>query len=128
MSTPEESLPEKLPYPHLGKLIDHRLTELGMSKAEFGRRIVTSRQNVGQIIEKHSLSTDQLWRISDALGVDFFDLLSDCFRERTRIIGHGDGRWVEFCIRVDEERLVEVFELFDEKVRGLRKITENEGQ
>lgn len=47
-----------------------------MSKAEFGRRICTSRQNVSLILRKQSISTIQLMQISRVLDCNFFDYLS----------------------------------------------------
>ena len=63
-------------HPHLGRIIAKMLHQRGMSKAEFGRRIQTSRQNVSLILEKRSFDTDLLWRVGQALEKDFFALLS----------------------------------------------------
>jgi len=63
-------------HPHLGQAIEQRLNELGMTKAEFGRRINTTRQNVALILKKPSLDTELLWRIGIALKKDFFAVLS----------------------------------------------------
>jgi hypothetical protein len=57
---------------HVGKLIEWRLDEMGMTKAEFGRRINTSRQNVNSLLRKPSLDTAYLQKISEALHYDFF--------------------------------------------------------
>jgi|JI10StandDraft_1071094.scaffolds.fasta_scaffold1574758_1 transcriptional regulator with XRE-family HTH domain len=57
---------------HVGNLIERRLEEMGMTKAEFGRRINTSRQNVNSLLRKKSLDTSILQRICDALKYDFF--------------------------------------------------------
>jgi transcriptional regulator with XRE-family HTH domain len=61
---------------HVGKLIEWRLDETGMTKAEFGRRINTSRQNVNSLLRKASLDTAYLQKISEALHYDFFKHLS----------------------------------------------------
>ena len=58
---------------HLGKIIEAKLSEIGMTKAEFGRRIGTSRQNVSLIIGKESFNTEQLAKICEVLRYDFFD-------------------------------------------------------
>ena len=57
---------------HIGRLIEKRIKEVGMTKAEFGRRINTSRQNVNTLLRKESLDTELLWRISEVLNFDFF--------------------------------------------------------
>ena len=62
---------------HLGKMIAERLEEIGMSKAEFGRRIDTSRQNVNTLLRKKDMSVDQLLRISVVLDKDFMAELGD---------------------------------------------------
>jgi transcriptional regulator with XRE-family HTH domain len=65
---------------HVGKLIEWRLDETGMTKAEFGRRIDTSRQNVNSLLRKASLDTAYLQKISEALHYDFFKHLSSASR------------------------------------------------
>lgn len=49
---------------------------MGMTKAEFGRRINTSRQNVNSLLRKASLDTAHLLRIGEALKYDFFQHFS----------------------------------------------------
>ena len=63
-------------HPHLGELIEATLKEMGMSKAEFGRRIRTSRQNVSLILKKKTLDSELIWRIGKVFGEDFFHRLS----------------------------------------------------
>lgn len=57
---------------HIGRLIEEQLEKVGMSKAEFGRRINTSRQNINTLLRRESLDTDLLHNISKVLGHDFF--------------------------------------------------------
>jgi transcriptional regulator with XRE-family HTH domain len=59
---------------NLGLAIEQRINELGISKAEFGRRIGTSKQNVTSILRKQSMDTDSVCRYNDALGCNFFTL------------------------------------------------------
>lgn len=61
---------------HIGSLIEARIKALGMTKAEFGRRINTTRQNVNTILRKHSLDAELLQRISLVLKYDFFKYYS----------------------------------------------------
>lgn len=58
-------------YP-LGQRIAEELEKLGMSKAEFGRRIGTSRQNVNTLLRRNELTTDLLLRICKVLNYNFF--------------------------------------------------------
>jgi hypothetical protein len=57
-------------------MVERRLDEMGMTKAEFGRRINTSRQNVNSLLNKPGLDSALLWRISLALDHDFFHAVS----------------------------------------------------
>lgn len=61
---------------HLGKEIGSRLNELKISKVEFARRIGTSKQNIGRILEKKTMDTANLMKYSEALGCNFFDLFA----------------------------------------------------
>jgi transcriptional regulator with XRE-family HTH domain len=68
-------------HPPLGPIIAQILEEKGMSKAEFARRINTSRQNVSLILKKEHLDTQLLWTICQALDSDIFHPISlalDC--------------------------------------------------
>jgi transcriptional regulator with XRE-family HTH domain len=58
-------------YP-IGNRIAEELEKLGMSKAEFGRRIGTSRQNVNTMLRRNDLNTDLLLRICKVLNFNFF--------------------------------------------------------
>lgn len=62
--------------PHLGQLITETLQLRGMTKAEFGRRINTSRQNVSLILRKQSMDVGLLWKICHVLKIDLFQILS----------------------------------------------------
>lgn len=66
-------------HPALGPIIEKVLAEHGMSKADFGRRIDTSRQNVSLILKKSHFDTQLLWKICDVLDTDLFGLISQSF-------------------------------------------------
>ena len=61
---------------HIGSEIERRLIEMGMTKAEFGRRIITSRQNVSLILQKESMDTAALHKICRVLDHNFFQYIS----------------------------------------------------
>jgi hypothetical protein len=63
---------ESINWPHVGKLIDMELGRLGMTKAEFGRRLGTSRQNVNSLLKKEFLQSDIMAQVSLILGIDLF--------------------------------------------------------
>ena len=57
----------------IGKIIQDRLTEVGLSKKEFARRINCSTQNIFSILERDSLDTQLLIDVSKALDHNFFN-------------------------------------------------------
>ena len=58
---------------HVGKLVEERIFERGMSKAEFGRRMNTSRQNVNTLLRKAIWDVRQLVDASSILKMNFFE-------------------------------------------------------
>lgn len=57
---------------NIGLIIEQRLNELNMSKAEFGRLIGIPQQNVNRILTRVSIDTDKLIEISEVLQYNFF--------------------------------------------------------
>jgi hypothetical protein len=57
---------------HIGSIILAKLTERGMSKTEFAKRVNTTRENVYGIFKRKSLDTELLSKIGTALDYDFF--------------------------------------------------------
>lgn len=57
---------------HIGSMIEDRLKDIGMKKAEFARRIYCSRQNVASILKKRSINSEMLFQISEVLEMNFF--------------------------------------------------------
>lgn len=57
---------------HLGERIAQVLQNRGMSKAEFARRIYTSRQNVNALLRREDISVWQLVHIGKVLDFNFF--------------------------------------------------------
>lgn len=90
---------------HIGKRIEARLIELGMTKAEFGRRILTSRQNVSLILQRSSIQVDLLERVCEVLDFDFFQHFKrpdngKSFRRRGKVF---------FLVEVDQDDLPDSF-------------------
>lgn len=58
---------------HIGNLVEAQIRSRGITKAEFGRRISTSRQNVNSLLHRESWDTHLLIRAGKALECNFFD-------------------------------------------------------
>ena len=58
---------------NIGKIIENKVSEERISKSAFAKRIGLQRQNIDKtVFDKHSLDTDLLVTISEALGHNFF--------------------------------------------------------
>lgn len=70
----------------IGKCIEQRINELGLSKSEFAKKIGVLQPNVGRILESDNIKTDKLVEISNALGFNFFQLYSSNGSEKTTLL------------------------------------------
>lgn len=70
----------------IGKCIEQRINELGMSKSEFAKKIGVLQPNVGRILESDNIKTDKLVEISNALGFNFFQLYGSNGSEKTTLL------------------------------------------
>ena len=59
---------------HIGRAIEKRRIELGISKSEFGRRISVPQQHVNRILERDTMETNKLVKVCKALDFNFFAL------------------------------------------------------
>ena len=59
---------------HVGAEIEKRRVELGLSKSELGRRIGVPQLHVNRILERETLETSRLVKVSEALDYNFFSL------------------------------------------------------
>ena len=59
---------------HVGEAIDKRRTELGLTKSEFGRKIGVPQQHVNRILERETMETKRLVKVSEVLDFNFFSL------------------------------------------------------
>lgn len=53
---------------HIGKMIESRLDDIGMSVAEFGRRIGTSRQNAQNLLKRKHITWDNAIQYNEVLN------------------------------------------------------------
>ena len=51
---------------HIGQAIDKRRNELGLSKSELGRRIGVPQQHINRILERETMETSKLAKVSQA--------------------------------------------------------------
>ena len=59
---------------HVGEAIEKRRIELRISKSELGRRIGVTQQHVNRILERETMETKRLIKVSEALDFNFFTL------------------------------------------------------
>ena len=52
---------------HVGQAIDKRRNELGLSKSELGRKIGVPQQHINRILERETMETSRLIKVSEAL-------------------------------------------------------------
>lgn len=72
---------------NIGLAIEQKISELCLSKSEFGRKIGVPQQNVNRILNKSSIDTEKLILISEVLNYNFFQ---EFVSERNSIIASGD--------------------------------------
>lgn len=76
---------------HVGQAIDKRRNELGLSKSELGRKIGVPQQHINRILERETMETNRLIKVSEALDFNFlFPFLS----ETTSYIGTPCSRFI----------------------------------
>lgn len=105
----------------VGKCIEQRINELGMSKSEFAKKIGVLQPNVGRILESDNIKTDKLVEISNALGFNFFQLYSSNGSEKTTLLNVKTVRQLVFDKGISEIDLAarlgitrsELAEIFD---------------
>lgn len=61
---------------HIGRIIEKKLAEKKMTRAEFARRLYLDRSSVYNIFSKETLDVDRLQQISEILEFDFLSLYS----------------------------------------------------
>lgn len=119
----------------IGKCIEQRINELGMSKSEFAKKIGVLQPNVGRILESDNIKTDKLVEISNALGFNFFQLYTSNGSEKTTLLNVKTVRQLVFDKRISEidfasklgitrSELAEIFDGRDLSLRLVEKMAE----
>lgn len=126
----------KIEKVNIGLSIEQKLNELGMSKAEFGRKIGVPQQNVNRILDKTSIDTDKLATIGEALGYNFFQEYTDDLSgtstavslagNNNQVNGHGahDNINGDVSSAIWEERVKSLEALLAEKERLIKVLME----
>mgnify|MGYP004455036871 FL=1 len=122
----------KIERVNIGLSIEQRLNELGMSKAEFGRKIGVPQQNVNRILDKTGIDTDKLVTIGEALEYNFFKEYTDDLAgtstsvslsgNNNQVNGHGahDNINGDVSAAIWEERVKALEALLAEKERLIK--------
>lgn len=71
---------------HVGAEIEKRRVELGLSKSELGRRIGVPQQHVNRILERETMETNRLVKVS-GLWIVISSHCSAPFRSKSPLIG-----------------------------------------
>lgn len=119
----------------IGKCIEQRINELGISKSEFAKKIGVLQPNVGRILESDNIKTDKLVEISNALGYNFFQLYSSNGSEKTTLLNVKTVRQLVFDKGISEidlasrlgitrSELAEIFDGGDLSLRLVEKMAE----
>lgn len=97
----------------IGKLIQEKVIESGLSYAEFARRIYCTRSNVYRIFESKSIDIERLLLISDVLHFDFIHeiyLPHSEFKKRESqiaLIRVKNGQLILEDLTLEQKRIIE---------------------
>lgn len=74
---------QNIGHPHIGNLIKQKLLEQERSVAWLARRIGCHRCSLPRILEKMSIDTNLLYRISIELDENYFEILSQTIQKKS---------------------------------------------
>lgn len=58
---------------HIGQIIEQEMVKRGCTKAWLAKQLFCHRTNIGNILKRQSIDTEQLLKISKILQVNFFE-------------------------------------------------------
>lgn len=67
---------------HIGHIIEQELQKRGCTKTWLAKQLYCHRTNVGNILKRQSIDTEQLLIISKAMGVNFFEYYIKEYEDR----------------------------------------------
>ena len=114
---------------HIGHEIAKRITQLGISRSEFARRVGILQQHVKGLLERQSLDTEKLTIICEALDFNFFSLYCDSvsINAYRSAISTGEGNVTNICgdnaeLQGRNERLAEKITMLENIIKEKNKI------
>ena len=113
---------------HIGHEIAKRITQLGISRSEFGRRVGMLQQHVKGLLARQSLDTEKLSTICEALDFNFFSLYCDSvsINAYRSAITTGEGNATNYSGECAELQVRN--ELLAEKITMLENIIEDKNK
>jgi hypothetical protein len=78
---------------HIGKEIENVANKRNTSAAVLGEEINTGRRNVYQIFSKPDINVSQLWKISEALKFNFFELFHPVIAEGVHVMNEPQAEY-----------------------------------
>lgn len=69
---------------HIGHIIEQELQKRGCTKTWLAKQLYCHRTNVGNILKRQSIDTEQLLKISKAMGVNFFEYYIKEYEDREK--------------------------------------------
>ena len=103
---------------NIGLLIEQRMNELGISKSEMARRTGIANQNINRVLEKSSIDTEKLIKISEALDYNFFNCFNSIDTIDTRDVSVASPS--DNQVPILEERIKHLEALLAEKERMIQ--------
>ena len=100
---------------HVGQAIDKRRNELGLSKSELGRKIGVPQQHINRILERETMETSRIIKVSEALDFNFFSL----FWNANNLIGDAELAVQLSSEKKETENLRETIKLLKEQIESL---------
>ena len=102
---------------HVGQAIDKRRNELGLSKSELGRKIGVPQQHINRILERETMETNRLIKVSEALDFNFFSVALD--GNANNLIGDAELAVQLSSEKKETENLRETIKLLKEQIESL---------
>jgi len=84
---------------HIGKEIEKKIAESGLTKTEIAHRIHCERATINDICKRKSINIEQLLLLCDALNFDFIHEIY--FKDKNQVKNHK----VLITIELDEEQM-----------------------
>ena len=106
---------------HVGQAIDKRRNELGLSKSELGRKIGVPQQHINRILERETMETSRLIKVSEALDFNLSAHLAAVALDgnANNLIGDAELAVQLSSEKKETENLRETIKLLKEQIESL---------